>query len=50
MAILLELPPDEQKLIEVIREIKRSGFGEFSGTVTGKEIVTLKEAYTHKLN
>ncbi len=50
MASLVELAPDECRLIEVVREIKRAGFGEFQGTVTAKEIVTIREAYTHKLN
>lgn len=49
-AVLDTLPADERKLLEVVREIKRSGFGEFHGTITSKEIVTIREAYTHKLS
>ena len=46
---LLALPADERRLLEIVREVKRSGFGDFYGTVAGKEIVTVKETYTHKL-
>lgn len=44
------LPPDELKLIDVVREIKRTGFGDFQGTVTHKEITLIRESYTHKLS
>lgn len=50
MTVSVDLTPDERKLIDVVREIKRAGFGEFQGTVTSREIVTIREAYTHKLN
>ncbi len=46
----VELAQDEVRLIQIVREIKRLGFGEFHGTITSKEIVTIREAYTHKLN
>lgn len=47
--VLLALPSDERELLLIVREVKRSGFGDFYGTVAAKEIVTVKETYTHKL-
>lgn len=48
--VSVDLAPDEHKLIEIIREIKRkTGYGDFQGTITQKEIVTIKETSTYKL-
>lgn len=49
-SVAVDLAPDEVQLIAVVREIKRSGFGEFQGTITHKEITLIREAYTHKLS
>lgn len=46
---IAELADDERKLIDVVRQIKRTGFGEFQGTITNREIATIREGYTHKL-
>ena len=43
------LPRDERELLLIVREVKRNGFGDFQGTIAGKEIVSVKETYTHKL-
>lgn len=49
-ADLAALPKDERELLEVVRDIKRTGFGDFTGTIAHKEITLIREAYTHKLN
>lgn len=49
-SVAVDLEPDERKLIDVVRDIKRTGFGEFQGTITHKEITLIREAYTHKLS
>lgn len=48
--VVLQVSDDEAKLISVVRAIKNGvGFGEFSGTITHREITTIREGYTHKL-
>lgn len=48
--VVLQVTHDEARLIEIVRNIKNGvGFGEFAGTVTHREITTIREGYTHKL-
>jgi len=51
MGVPVMLASDEVRLIEVVRAIKaREGFGEFQGAIANREITTIREQYTHKLN
>lgn len=48
--MLAQLSQDERDLLTIVRTIKQgTGFGEFTGTVTGREIVTVREMRVHKL-
>jgi hypothetical protein len=49
MKVSVDIEPDEHQLIQYIRKIKNIGFGEFNGTITHGEIITIYEGYTHKL-
>lgn len=48
-ADLALLPKDERDLLIIVRDVKRSGFGDFNGSVVHGKVKIVKEAYTHDL-
>ncbi len=50
VSVAVDLAPDERRLIDVVREIKLSGFGEFQCTIVSKEITLIRETYLHRLS
>jgi hypothetical protein len=46
----IELDEDEIRLIEIVREIKKHGFGEFICTIVSKEIMSARQTHIHKFN
>jgi hypothetical protein len=45
----MQLDRGEEKLIEIVRNISRSGWGSFSGEIRDRKIVMVREQRDYKL-